>query len=54
MATGVETAPGKKDAVKVREFVAAAQGAAERLRAADGSLAPTDGAIYNWEEDLLS
>ena len=54
VATGVETAPGKKDAVKVREFVAAAQGAAERLRAADGSLAPTDGAIYNWEEDLLS
>ena len=54
VATGVETAPGKKDAVKVREFVAAAQGAAERLRAADGSPAPTDGAIYNWEEDLLS
>ena len=54
VATGVERAPGVKDPVKVREFVAAAHAAAERLQAADGTPAPAGGALYNWEEDLLS
>lgn len=54
VASGVERAPGKKDAVKVREFVAAAQAAAEGLEMTDDSTEPPSGGLYNWEEDLLS
>jgi len=49
VASGVEWAPGAKDAVKLREFVANAKTAVERV----GDLGSIDGP-YDWEEDLLS
>ena len=44
--TGVEREPGRKDAVKVRQFVAAAK-AAEAV-----PYQPEDDAPYDWEEEL--
>ena len=58
VATGVERAPGEKDAVKLREFIAHAKAAGGVLRgepgAIDSDLLSTDTAPYDWEEDLLS
>ncbi|MEM9465707.1 MAG: phosphoribosylanthranilate isomerase [Actinomycetota bacterium] len=54
VASGVERAPGQKDAVKVREFVAAARAAAQRVHTNDGTPETSGGALYDWEEDLLS
>ncbi|MEM9518495.1 MAG: phosphoribosylanthranilate isomerase [Actinomycetota bacterium] len=55
VASGVERAPGKKDPVKLREFVANARAAAEELRTNDDDETDTaSGSLYNWEEDLLS
>lgn len=54
VASGVERAPGQKDAVKLREFVAAARAAGEELNTIDDASEPGAGALYNWEEDLLS
>ncbi|HUQ64366.1 MAG TPA: phosphoribosylanthranilate isomerase [Acidimicrobiales bacterium] len=45
VATGVESAPGHKDPVKVRAFVAAAKAAGEDPYEGDDELAP-----YDWEE----
>lgn len=53
VATGVERAPGYKDAVKMREFIANAKAAGARVRAA-GDRPDGDDAPYDWEEDLLS
>ena len=54
VASGVERAPGQKDAVKVREFVAAARAAGDRLRLNEDTPEESGGGLYNWEEDLLS
>ena len=54
VATGVEKAPGQKDAVKVREFIAAARAAGERIASDEGAAEQSAGALYNWEEALLS
>lgn len=54
VASGVERAPGQKDAVKLRELVAAARAAGERLQVKEGAPEPSGDALYNWEEDLLS
>ncbi len=54
VASGVERAPGQKDAVKLREFVAAARAAGERLQVEEGAPESSGDALYNWEEDLLS
>ena len=53
VATGVESAPGRKDPVKLREFIANARAAATELPD-DASSVQTDDAPYNWEEDFLS
>ena len=53
VATGVESAPGRKDPVKLREFIANARAAALELPD-DASSVQTDDAPYNWEEDFLS
>jgi len=53
VATGVESAPGRKDPVKLREFIANARAAATQLPD-DASSVKTDDAPYNWEEDFLS
>jgi phosphoribosylanthranilate isomerase len=53
VATGVESAPGRKDPVKLREFIANARAAASELPD-DASSVQTDDAPYNWEEDFLS
>lgn len=52
VSTGVEKAPGVKDAVKLRSFI-------ENARAADpapeqGNEGPASSALYDWEEDLSS
>lgn len=49
--TGVEKAPGQKDAVKVRSFVAAARAAAAALD--EGEDRPSDSGreVYDWMED---
>ena len=54
VASGVERAPGQKDSVKLRELVAAARAAGERLQVKEGAPEPSGDALYNWEEDLLS
>lgn len=54
VATGVESSPGKKDPVKLREFIANAKAAGARLQSADGSTDLSENAPYNWEEDFLS
>jgi len=54
VATGVESAPGRKDAVKMREFIATAKAAGERLRPADDDASYSPQGPYNWEEDFLS
>ena len=54
VATGVESAPGKKDPVKLREFIANARAAGARLQSPDGSADLPENAPYNWEEDFLS
>ncbi|MEC7673629.1 MAG: phosphoribosylanthranilate isomerase, partial [Actinomycetota bacterium] len=53
VATGVESAPGRKDPVKLREFIANARAAGTQLPD-DASSVKTDDAPYNWEEDFLS
>ena len=50
---GVESAPGRKDPVKLREFIANARAAGTQLPD-DASSVKTDDAPYNWEEDFLS
>lgn len=54
VATGVESAPGRKDAVKMREFIANAKAVGTRLRPVDGDAPYSEDAPYNWEEDFLS
>lgn len=54
VASGVERAPGVKDPVKLREFVATARSAGARLQVDQDSAEPSVDALYNWEEDLLS
>ena len=53
VATGVESAPGRKDPVKLREFIANARAAGAQLPN-DASSVKTDDAPYNWEEDFLT
>ncbi|NDH24484.1 MAG: hypothetical protein EBY49_11210, partial [Actinobacteria bacterium] len=53
VATGVESAPGRKDPVKLREFIANARAAGTQLPD-DALSVQTDDAPYNWEEDFLS
>jgi phosphoribosylanthranilate isomerase len=53
VATGVESAPGRKDPVKLREFIANARAAGRQLPD-DASRVKTEDAPYNWEEDFLS
>ena len=53
VATGVESAAGRKDPVKLREFIANARAAATELPD-DASSVQTDDVPYNWEEDFLS
>ena len=53
VATGVESAPGRKDPVKLREFIANARAAGAQLPD-DASSVKTDDAPYNWEGDFLS
>ena len=54
VATGVERAPGLKDAVKMREFISNAKAAGARVRPADDDGSYPDNAPYDWEEDFLS
>lgn len=54
VATGVESAPGRKDAVKMREFIANAKAAGARVRPAESDAPYTNDAPFDWEEDLLS
>lgn len=54
VATGVESAPGQKDAVKMREFIAKAKAAGDRLPPADADTSYPSRGLYNWEEDFLT
>jgi phosphoribosylanthranilate isomerase len=49
--TGVEKAPGHKDAVKLRAFVAAARGAAAELEMDDDRPPDSGRDVYDWMED---
>lgn len=49
--TGVEKAPGRKDAVKVRAFVAAARAAAAELADRDDRPPDSGRDVYDWQED---
>lgn len=59
--SGVEAAPGRKDAIKVREFIKAARDAADALQAFDAEGLPerrdeegdadSMGLLYDWQED---
>lgn len=51
VATGVEEAPGKKDATLVRRFVEEARRAGERLRA-ESDWEPISEPPYDWQVDL--
>lgn len=53
VATGVERAPGVKDPVKLREFIATAKAAGGGLAAQPDHI-DHDHVPYDWEEDLLS
>lgn len=54
VATGVERAPGQKDAVKLREFIATAKAAGARIHPDDAVTPYSDHAPYDWEEDFSS
>jgi phosphoribosylanthranilate isomerase len=49
VSTGVEREPGRKDPVKLREFIDAARAAGEEIRPADYD---DDGAPYDWQDDF--
>lgn len=51
VSSGVESRPGRKDPIKVRDFVAAAR---EALEAAGARDVPTGVAPYDWQEDPLA
>ena len=48
--SGVESAPGRKDPIKLREFMKAARDAADKIEFE--SPAGTPGALYDWQEDV--
>ncbi|MEM8707350.1 MAG: phosphoribosylanthranilate isomerase [Actinomycetota bacterium] len=52
VATGVERAPGQKDAVKLREFIANAKAAGAALPGDGSAPAMSENGPYNWEEDF--
>lgn len=51
VSSGVEIRPGKKDPIKLREFIVAARQALEKAGARHPLI---DGAVYDWQEDPLS
>lgn len=53
VSTGVEREPGRKDPVKLREFIDAAREAFAEVRAADPTVDDDDGhAPYDWQDDF--
>jgi phosphoribosylanthranilate isomerase len=50
VSSGVEMRPGKKDPIKLREFIVTAREALEKAGAHDPL---TEGAVYDWQEDPL-
>lgn len=53
VSTGVEREPGRKDPVKLREFIDAARAAFAEVRAADPTIDDADGnAPYDWQDDF--
>lgn len=51
VASGVESEPGRKDVIAMREFVAAAKEAGALYEDADEPTEPAPGAPYDWRED---
>jgi len=51
VATGVEASPGRKDPLKVREFVAAAKEAGRRIAPPDGPPPSSESAPYDWRDE---
>jgi phosphoribosylanthranilate isomerase len=49
VSTGVEREPGRKDPVKMREFIDAARAAFEAIRPAEHD---DDGSLYDWQDDF--
>ncbi|MEO0492014.1 MAG: phosphoribosylanthranilate isomerase [Actinomycetota bacterium] len=54
VATGVERAPGQKDPVRLREFIANAKAAGADLPGEALRPGMTENAPYDWEEDFLT
>ncbi len=58
-ASGVEASPGRKDPVRLKDFIAAARAARPSRRGGDGrggaasTLGPGGTAVYDWQEDGL-
>ncbi len=52
VSTGVEREPGRKDPVKLREFIDAARAAFEAVRSADPDIDDDDSAPYDWQDDF--
>ena len=51
VSTGVEREPGRKDPVKLREFIDAARAAFEEIRPPDAA-DPDDSGLYDWQLDF--
>jgi len=49
--SGVESAPGRKDPIKLREFIAAARAAEAEMDGDDDDDDTTPSAVYDWQED---